>query len=120
MKRIVLALILILPISAQAVDKEYFIEKGAKCTTEEATICVLKHDKYPQKIAYIFNENQVIDNLLFHLHGYSFGPLSTGEDFDSTPLDLVRSFQFNQVISKYPNVLMVIPFTTGKCSDFDN
>lgn len=99
MKSILLTLFLITSLTAFSATKDDFIERGAKCVTSEATICILKHNSYPNKIAYIFNENQETQDILFHLHGHSFGQLSTGEDFDSTLTDVVTSFQFNKAVS---------------------
>lgn len=103
-----------------ALTKKEFIDIGANCINDEAVICTSQHAVYPNKLAFIFNENQKIENLLVHLHGHSFGLLPTGEDFDSTPIKMIKSFEFNKYISQLENTLMVIPFTTKKCFDYDN
>lgn len=120
MKVLVITLFFSLSTSLWAGIKETLLNKGATCIEDEATICVLKDDQYPGSVSYIFNNNEEIKHTLFHLHGYAFGPLKTGEDFDSTPLDMIKSFQFNTAVKYQDHLLMVIPYTTGKCKDYDS
>ena len=99
------------------------LAKGAECNlqNEKVVVCVLDKENfsYPNNTTLIFHQNTQVQEFLVHLHGHSFGPLSSGEDFDSSPEKIIKSFGFVSAILNHPKLAIVIPFTTGKCKDYD-
>lgn len=121
------SLIFFISFSHQLLANDHLMQKlsklGAKCNqnAEQVNICIFDKNKfdYPNKTAFIFDKQTSSKNLLFHLHGHSFGPLSTGEDFDSSLRTMIKSFNFDKSVGRHPSFVMIIPFTTGKCIDYD-
>lgn len=97
---------------------------GAECNVEDENIhyCILDKNNfgYPNKTSIIFHKNAQIEHLLFHLHGHSFGPLDSGEDFDTTPEKMIVSFGIATSLRNHNSIAMVIPFTVGRCKDYDS
>jgi hypothetical protein len=106
---------------AQSV-KEKLENLGAKCEGNETILCILpeKALNYPNKVIILFYQNEVSQNVWLHLHGHSLGKLSNGEDFDSSPEQLVKSFHLPSLIANQKNAILIIPFTHGRCHDYDH
>lgn len=115
-------ILLFTPLISFAATQDILEGLGAKCEQGEAVTCVLDSGSfdYPNKSIFVFNKDSLASDILFHLHGYAFGKFTNGEDFDSTPKNLVESFKFSTAIKDSLNTVLVIPFTTGKCKDYDS
>lgn len=103
------------------------IQKNYKCNQRVVdgcafSICKLTGLKnYSREVGIIIPNDlssSSVRKVRFHLHGHSFGKLPNGEDFDSSIFTIEKSFNLGVVACKSKTPLF-IPFSKGKCTDFD-